>query len=792
MFTVTIKSTRSHVSKGRRQGQSSNRLGGERLSAFDHDDRCRSGRTVPSCVIATWMLLSALVWGGACGVAFGADEDVNAKPVPLGRFVDLASPVDDTVIRRVKTVALEMKAEAAADDRDAVLVLTIPTGTSQFHHVFALANLLNSSDFAGIKTVGWVPETVTGYNAMLAFACRDLVMHPDAELGDFGRGEALSDDEQAFASRIAKRRGNALRPAALAEAMGDPAEALFQVDLEKAAEAVAEAVRTERRLVLKVELEQLQDVGVVIRDTRTISEAGSPLVLSTEEAMRIGALTSRTALETNEVADLFGLPLEAMRTVDKTTAPTKVRKIPVTGEIDMLLGSFLSRQIERAANEGADLIIFEIDSPGGLKWVSQDLADRIAELSERNIRTVAWIPNMALSGAAIISLGCDEIVLAPTAKIGDAGAIRMNGDGVFERAPEKVLSPFRVDMAHLAERKGRPPAILMAMVDVNLEVFEVKHAVTGRTWYMTDEEIHNAAGEWIKGRLVEESRKEDLLLTADGDRAHELKIAEPPAKDFAELKTRLGIPGDLEIREVERTWVDDFVVVLNQPFITMLLFFVGILCIYIELHTMTGFFGIGAVLCFSLFFWSKMLGGTAGALEVVLFVLGFLLIACEIFVFPGFGVSGVTGFLLIVASLVMASQTFQGLSAEQSLAASGSALAQLGGALVGVIITGALLSRFLPKIPIFADMILTPPGNELPNGTDVRLRPELTDAIVDAGGPAIGTVGQSATTLRPAGKVRIDGSLFDVMSEGSFIESGRSVEVVEYDGKRIVVREVMG
>ena len=50
-----------------------------------------------------------------------------------------------------------------------------------------------------------------------------------------------------------------------------------------------------------------------------------------------------------------------------------------------------------------------------------------------------------------------------------------------------------------------------------------------------------------------------------------------------------------------------------------------------------------AGLCAILFFWSRFLGGTAGWLEVTLFVLGILFIGLEIFVIPGFGVAGVGG-----------------------------------------------------------------------------------------------------------------------------------------------------
>lgn len=63
-----------------------------------------------------------------------------------------------------------------------------------------------------------------------------------------------------------------------------------------------------------------------------------------------------------------------------------------------------------------------------------------------------------------------------------------------------------------------------------------------------------------------------------------------------------------------------------------------------------------AGLCFTLFFWSRFLGGTAGWLEVILVLAGAAFLALELFVLPGFGIAGILGLLLMTAGIVMASQ----------------------------------------------------------------------------------------------------------------------------------------
>ncbi len=76
------------------------------------------------------------------------------------------------------------------------------------------------------------------------------------------------------------------------------------------------------------------------------------------------------------------------------------------------------------------------------------------------------------------------------------------------------------------------------------------------------------------------------------------------------------------------------VYVLNRPFVTGLLLVIGLMCLYVEFSAPSGIAATIAGLCFVLFFWSRVLGGTAGWLEVVLFLFGAVLVLVEIFLVP--------------------------------------------------------------------------------------------------------------------------------------------------------------
>ncbi|MCA9068968.1 MAG: hypothetical protein KDA84_08600, partial [Planctomycetaceae bacterium] len=104
----------------------------------------------------------------------------------------------------------------------------------------------------------------------------------------------------------------------------------------------------------------------------------------------------------------------------------------------------------------------------------------------KNVRTVAYVPKLAMSASAVISLACDEVYMHPDAIIGDAGPITIRDGQAFERVKEKQLSAIKQLLSALAEEKHRPAALLEAMADRQLLVYEVRNKKTGQIWYMSE------------------------------------------------------------------------------------------------------------------------------------------------------------------------------------------------------------------------------------------------------------------------------------------------------------------
>jgi membrane-bound serine protease (ClpP class) len=142
--------------------------------------------------------------------------------------------------------------------------------------------------------------------------------------------------------------------------------------------------------------------------------------------------------------------------------------------------------------------------------------------------------------------------------------------------------------------------------------------------------------------------------------------------------------------------------------------------------------------------------------------------------------------LLILVSIIMASHTFVWPTQEYEYRQMLSTLLQVTAVLVSVGVGVAFVGRFLPKIPLFNRMILTPEPWDASTLDDLAAKPSGEDYASMAF--LIGETGRTTTPLRPMGKARFGELLVDVTADGFFIEPDTLVEVVEVQGSRVVVR----
>jgi membrane-bound serine protease (ClpP class) len=159
--------------------------------------------------------------------------------------------------------------------------------------------------------------------------------------------------------------------------------------------------------------------------------------------------------------------------------------------------------------------------------------------------------------------------------------------------------------------------------------------------------------------------------------------------------------------------------------------------------------------------------------ELLLVGVGLILIGLEIFFIPGFGIAGILGIVALIGGLGM-SLIGTGATWDSML----SALGQVSLSILVAIIATLIFFRYFPRLPFGKRLILetnlqAQEGYESSPAEDHRW---------------LGKQGLAVSDLHPSGIARFDGERVDVVSDGTFIDSGQPLEVVRIDGNRVVVR----
>jgi len=425
---------------------------------------------------------------------------------------------------------------------------------------------------------------------------------------------------------------------------------------------------------------------------------------------------------------------------EKPLGDGPVYVVRIDGMIDNGLARTIQRAIDDAKGLHASVVLFHIDTFGGLVNAADEIRKDILDV---RIPTVAFIDKNAASAGALISYAADRIVMVPGASIGAATVVEGAGGAA---APDKYQSYMRGLMRATAEANGRNPQIAEAMVDQNLEVKDVSPA----------------------GQVLTLSAKEALKLG----------VADAIIGSIDEVTTALGVGDRIRIVH-DTTAVEEVLRFLGSPIVQSILMLMMLGGLYFELQTPgVGFPGLMAALGAALFFGPHYILGLAESWEIALFALGVILLLLEIFVIPGFGVAGITGLILVVGSLIMGLIGNVGFNFPSGAAVS-TAILTMAATLVLFVILIFSLGRYLPQTTRFGQLVLAP-----------ELSSDLGYTSADSALELNGRVGTALTPLRPAGAVEIDGERVDVVTAGEFISAGTAVRVVSTRGSRVEVRPI--
>ncbi|MEO5571249.1 MAG: NfeD family protein [Bacteroidia bacterium] len=426
---------------------------------------------------------------------------------------------------------------------------------------------------------------------------------------------------------------------------------------------------------------------------------------------------------------------------DSTKTKT-VYQFSIQTEILPGTARLVSKAVDQAVAQKADYILIHMNTYGG----QLDAADTIrTKLLNCPITSIVYIDNNAASAGALISIACNKIYMRSGSSIGAATVVNEKAEAL----PDKYQSYMRSIMRATAQKRGRDPKIAEAMVDP-------------RTY--------------IPG--VNDSGK---VLTFTVDEAIKNNYCNGQAETIAEVLEKENIK-NYHITVFNPSFIDRAVGFLMNPAISGVLILIILGGIYFELQTpgigVPLFAAVGAAI---LYFAPLYLEGLAENWEILVVVAGFILLAVEILIIPGFGFAGIAGIICLVLGFTLSQVGNKGF--DFSLTPTGDIYSSLSIVLLSMvcsIILFFVLGKRLMKTSRFNKMVL----QDTMNATHGYVSSDTGSSV------QVGTKAIAATSLRPSGKIDMDGIIFPASAESGFIEKGSWVIITAADGIKITVREV--
>lgn len=187
---------------------------------------------------------------------------------------------------------------------------------------------------------------------------------------------------------------------------------------------------------------------------------------------------------------------QPVKPVPSGKVANNIAVITIEGPIDEWTVHSVRRRIARAQEQGADAVVFEVNSPGGLITACILISTEIKKCPIAT--TVAWVNPMAYSGGAIVSLACKEIVISDGAVLGDALPIAyspVSGLATLGRDErEKLAAPVIADLIDSARQNHYDEMLVQGIVRRGVELWLVENPETGERLFVNEQQYRVAVG----------------------------------------------------------------------------------------------------------------------------------------------------------------------------------------------------------------------------------------------------------------------------------------------------------
>ena len=720
-----------------------------------------------------------------CTIVFWISGSVFAQPVPKdqakkvpektpGQFFVIEEPISEAAVRRLEAAAQAYIRKQTDIGLAPVLVFefrpqkSTETGSGRFGAILELCQILSRKLTGAKLIVGYVPEPMTGYAALAPLACQEVIFGKGASIGQIVPPNTDALTQRTVRSFVADLASSLGRSSDLYEALVDERADLVEVTTGD----------NTRHYVLKDRLDTFaRNKAIALQQPAW--PPGSKRELSADKAR--GVLSRLTVDNRSEILDVYRLDASALRSDPTLGAGGKGLLIQINGNLDQFKSGYIRRKLSLLAGSDVNVLILEIDARGADPILATDLADRLESLA--GVRKIAYVVGKAEGAIILPLLACDLVFVKPGATLGDAYLQKLpDGRNKPEMPSPELVASVRSRAVELARKHGYATGLAAGLFDPQRTIVEAQDLNSGGVTALDKQETDADPKRFQVRRVIKEAGETWLL-----DSTSSVSLGLATVEESRDgLIAKLGLDTD-RLETIGPSWIDILVAVLNNRLVSFLILTLGLFLLVLEFKLPgIGLPAIGSALCFTLFFWSHYLSGTADQLEILLFAIGLICMALELFVLPGFGVFGLAGVLLTITSIILASHTFLWPSGSEEYRQMGLTLIQLLSAMTVVVVGILWISRNMHRMPIFSGLVLSPDEPSVIDDSDQVIfgDSELNLSYL------MGRIGMTTTPMRPTGKARFDDLYVDATAQTGFIDERQPVEVVAVRGLRVIVRVV--
>ena len=431
------------------------------------------------------------------------------------------------------------------------------------------------------------------------------------------------------------------------------------------------------------------------------------------------------------------------RALSQGTNEHPVLLIDITGAIGFVTAGRLAKAVEEATARGSPAVIVRLDTPGGLLTSTREMIHTILASRVAIIMYVAPSGSRAASAGTYLMYASHVAAMAPGTHLGAATPISLSPSGLPGSPPPSKPSPD-------PHKKSEPdPSTAPARKSINDAVAYIRSLaeLRGRNADWGEKAVRDAAtltaSEALKERVADVIAKdiEELLSQVDGR-----SVTTSAGQVRLDTKRR-------GIVELKPDWKMQLMSAITDPNIALILLMIGIYGILFEFWSpgavAPGVIG-GICLIVALTALAVLPVNYAG---LALLIFGVALMVAEAFT-PGFGIVGLGG---IAAFAVGALFLFDPAQSDIPIAVSWQVVAGMA----------VLSATFFAGVMGFA--------------VRARHRPVRTGAE-----QMIGSVGEVVSWTGTAGRVHVNGELWEAQSKQS-LSKDQKVRVVSRAGLTIGV-----